>query len=398
VIVRGIAALPGVTKEFFQSHCEVAQQLATRLGFEPGIVTGLGQLYERWDGKGQPQGLKGEAVAPAVRAVSLVQDALTFHRLGDLESAVAMVRERRGVAYDPAMADAFCASAATIMSGLDDPVRWETVVALEPGQRRTLSESELHVACEAMADFTDVKSPFMIGHSHRVAELAGAAARNCKLPAQDRAALQRAALLHDIGRSGITSRIWSKPGALSDQEWDQVRLYPYHTQRILSRPASFEAVSAIAASHRERLDGRGYHRGLAGSALSTPARILAIADAYCAMLEERPYRSARSPEYAAMELRRAASEGHADSEITEAVLDAAGHRTAALPGGAIAGLTEREVEVLRLVARGKRKREIASELSIAEKTADNHVQHIYEKIGVTTRAAAALYAVQRGLL
>jgi hypothetical protein len=118
-IVRGLATIPGMTREFFTSHCEVAQQLATRLGFEPAIVTGLGQLYERWDGKGMPRGRKGEEVVPAVRVVTLVQDAVTFHRLSGLDAAIAAVRERRGTAYDPAIADRFCETAAHLMADID---------------------------------------------------------------------------------------------------------------------------------------------------------------------------------------------------------------------------------------------------------------------------------------
>jgi HD-GYP domain-containing protein (c-di-GMP phosphodiesterase class II) len=397
-IVRGLATIPGMTKEFFTSHCEVAQQLATRLGFEPEIVAGLGQLYERWDGKGMPRGLKGEEVVPAVRVVTLVQDAITFHRLSGQEAAVAVVRERRGAAYDPAIADRFCETAAHLMADIDDLDRWERVLAMEPGKQIALSGDELDVACGAMADFADIKAPFTVGHSHRVGELAVAAAAVARLPARDAAALGRAACLHDIGRSGVSAAIWSKPGPLAEREWDLVRLYPYHTARILRRPAGLKPVAEIAASHRERLDGSGYHRGLSQSALNAQSRLLAIADAYCAMTEDRPHRPARSPDYAASQLRQDAAAGAFDPELTEAVLVAAGHARKHSAAEPPAGLSSREIEVLRLLARGKRKREIAQELFLAEKTVDNHVQHIYEKIGVTTRAAAAVFAVERGLL
>lgn len=397
-LARGLATIPGMTKEFFTSHCEVAQQLAMRLRFEPEIVTGLGQLYERWDGKGMPYGLKGEEVTPAVRVVSLVQDAVIFHRLSGLDSAIAVIRERRGAAYDPAIADRFCETAAHIMADIDTLDRWERVLAMEPGKQIVLSNDELDVACGAMADFADIKLPFTIGHSHHVGELAVAAARIAHLPSRDAETLGRAACLHDIGRSGVSAAIWSKPGPLTEREWDLVRLYPYHTERILRRPAGLKQVAEIAASHRERLDGSGYHRGLTQSGLSAQSRLLALADAYCAMTEERPHRPARSPDYAATQLRADAASGLFDPDLTEAVLAAAGHAKPHRTAEPAAGLSAREIEVLRLLARGKRKREIAQELFLAEKTVDNHVQHIYEKIGVTTRAAAAVFAVEHGLL
>jgi HD-GYP domain-containing protein (c-di-GMP phosphodiesterase class II) len=397
-IVRGLATLPGMTKEFFTSHCEVAQQLAARLGFEPAIVAGLGQLYERWDGKGLPRGLKGEEVAPAVRVVSLVQDAITFHRLSGLDSAIAVVKARRGAAYDPAVADRFCAVASRLLVDIDQIDRWEQVLSMEPGRGVMLREAELDTACQAMADFVDIKAPFTIGHSRRVGELAAAAAVTARLPARDADLLRRAAWLHDIGRAGVSAAIWAKPGPLSEREWDSVRLYPYHTERILKRPAPMSAVAEVAASHRERLDGSGYHRGLSHAGLNAQVRLLAAADAYCAMTEERPHRAALSADQAAAQLRFEAGAGTFDPELTEAVLTAAGHGRKHAAVEPAAGLSAREIEVLRLLARGRRKREIAQELFLAEKTVDNHVQHIYEKIGVTTRAAAAVFAVERGLL
>jgi DNA-binding CsgD family transcriptional regulator len=197
---------------------------------------------------------------------------------------------------------------------------------------------------------------------------------------------------------GVSAGVWTKAGALSEREWEQVRLHPYYTERVLARPGRLARLGALAALHHERLDGSGYHRGAPAALLSPAARILAAADAYQAMTEPRPYRPARGAELAADELRREVRAGRLDRDAVDGVLAAAGHRVQRGRRPFVAGLTEREVEVLRLVARGHSKKEIAARLVIAEKTADNHVQHIYEKIGVSTRAGATLFAMEQHLL
>jgi len=176
-----------------------------------------------------------------------------------------------------------------------------------------------------------------------------------------------------------------------------VRLHPSLTERMLHQSAALAPLAAIAVAHRERLDGSGYPRGLSGSAISRPARILAAADAYQAMREPRPYRPPRSPEEAAAELRADVKAGRLDADAVEAVLGAAGHRVPGRRGGP-AGLTAREVEVLRLLARGLSNKEIAARLVISPKTVGNHVEHIYAKIDASTRATASLFAMQHGLL
>jgi HD-GYP domain-containing protein (c-di-GMP phosphodiesterase class II) len=376
----------------------VAARLAERLGFDESIRRGLGQLYERWDGRGLPRGLKGETIMPAVLIVALAQDAVVAHRLGGVAAAVVTVRERRGGAYDPAHADGFCQAADHLLAGLDDEPSWETVLALEPGRRVVLTEAQLDAACAAMADFTDIKSPYLLGHSTGVAALAAAAAARAGLPAADVVAIRRAGLLHDLGRVGVSAGIWGKPGPLSEREWERVRLHPYYTERVLARPAGLAALGALAAAHHERLDGSGYFRGLPAVLLTPGARLLAAADVYQALTEPRPYRPARPPEAAAAEARREVRAGRLDGDMVEAVLAAAGHRVRPTRRQAVAGLSARELEVLRLIARGLTVRAVAGRLSVSPKTADNHVQHIYTKIGVSTRAGAALFAMEHGLL
>lgn len=397
-LAQGVMTAGPITKRTFAGHCEVAQRLAARLGFGESIIRALGQLYERWDGKGTPNGSKGEAIAPAVLIVALAQDVVTFQRLSGDDAAVAMVRQRKGSAYAPYIADCFFQYASELLTGLEQEQSWETVLALEPGSHLYLTEMELDNACEVIADFADIKSPYTSNHSRRVAELAYNAARQAGLPENDAVFIWRAGLLHDLGKVGISTAIWTKAGSLTEREWEQVRLHTYYTERVLARPQGLARIGQLAGLHHERLDGSGYHRGAKADALSVQARLLATANAYQAVTEERSHRPALTPEAAADILKKGVRAGHFDSEAAKAVLVAAGHRVRPARRELVGGLSEREVEVLRLVARGHSMKQIAGLLTIAEKTVDNHIQHIYNKIGVTTRAGATLYAMEQDLL
>jgi HD-GYP domain-containing protein (c-di-GMP phosphodiesterase class II) len=209
--------------------------------------------------------------------------------------------------------------------------------------------------------------------------------------------LRRAGLLHDVGRIGVSNAVWDKPGALSESEMERVRMHPYLTQRTFSRSPRLAPLADLAATHHERLDGSGYPRAIAGGALSPEARLLAAADAYQAMSELRPHRPARSPEDAARELREEVRRGRLDADAVDAVLGAAGHRVARRRDGP-AGLTHRELEVLALLARGLSNKAIAAQLVVSPKTVGHHIEHIYRKIGCSTRAGASLFAMQHGLL
>jgi HD-GYP domain-containing protein (c-di-GMP phosphodiesterase class II) len=397
-VAQGLLGMQATAKASFAGHCEVGQRLGERLGFGDGIIRALGQLYERWDGRGLPNGLKGEDIELSVRLVTLAQDALTFFWLGGREAALAIARERRGTAYDPRIADCFGERAAPLLDGLADEPSWETVLASEPGPRIWLGEAQFDRACAAIADFADIKSPYTLGHSSGVAQIAAQAARRCGLPASDVTTIRRAGLLHDVGRVGVSTGIWDKPGPLTDREWERVRLHPYYTERVLARPAVLAHLGSLAALHHERLDGSGYHRSLTAAALSPAARILAAADVYHAMIEPRAHRPARAPEEAAGELRRQVRSGRLDGNAVDGVLAAAGHHLRPVRRDLVAGLSEREIEVLRLIAHGNTMKQIAGRLTIVEKTVDNHIQRIYIKIGVSTRAGATLFAMEQDLL
>lgn len=381
----------------FQASCEAAQSLAGQLGFEPAVQRALGQTFERWDGRGFPGGARGEEIALAARIVQIAEEAEVFARLGGVEGAVAIVRRRAGASHDPALAERFSRVAADLLGELEREPVWEAVLAAEPGRPRRLAPERLDGALAAIAQFADLKSASTVGHSSGVADLAARAAERFGLPEADVVLVRRAALVHDLGRVGVSSGVWDRPGPLTAGQWEQVRLHPYYTERVLARATGLAAIGALAALHHERLDGSGYHRGAPAFLLPPAARLLAAADVYHALTEPRPHRAALAPEAAADELRREARAGRLAGDAVDAVLQAAGHRVRrrrAWP----AGLSAREVEVLRLLVRGRSNREVARALVIAEPTVAAHVRHIYDKIGVASRAGAALFAMQHGLL
>jgi HD-GYP domain-containing protein (c-di-GMP phosphodiesterase class II)/DNA-binding CsgD family transcriptional regulator len=271
------------------------------------------------------------------------------------------------------------------------------VIDAEPALRVTVSGDGFDAALLAIADFVDLKSPYTLGHARAVAELAAATASRLNLSEDEIGVLRRAALVHDLGRLGVSNAIWDKPGRLGVGEWERVRMHPYLTERMLHQSPALAPLGEIAVQHRERLDGSGYPRGLSGGAISRPARILGAVDAYQSMRELRPHRAALDPDMAAAELQADARAGKLDAEAVAAVLAAAGHdipRRHEWP----AGLTNREIDVLRLLARGLSSKQIATELVITPKTARNHIEHIYTKIDASTRVGASLFATEHGLL
>ena len=378
-------------------HAALARSLGEQLELPDDVLDALGAAYEQWDGRGWPGQLKGEEVPLAARIAQLAEFTEVAFRVGGASAAENLARARRGKQFDPALADVIVHHAEAVMSGLDAVATWDAVIGGEPALAVVLSGDRFDSALAAIANFVDLKSPYTLGHARAVADLAAAAGADLGLPKPDARTLRRAGLVHDLGRLGISNSIWDKPGPLGPGEWERVRLHPHITERMLQQSAALAPLGAIAVQHRERLDGSGYPRGLAGTAIGRPARILAAADAYQAMREPRPYRPPRSPDDAAFELRGDARAGRYDGDVVEAVLGAAGHRIARRRAGP-AGLTQREVEVLRLLARGLSNKALAGRLVISPKTVANHVEHIYAKIGASNRAQASLFAMQHGLL
>ena len=378
-------------------HARLARTLAGQLDLPGTVREGVGAAYEQWDGRGWPGTLKADAIPVAARIAQLAEFMEVAHRVGGMAGATALARRRAGRQFDPALAALLCTRAEEIFGGLEAAPAWRTVIAAEPALAVELSPDQLDRALAAIANFVDLKSPFTLGHSVAVAELAEEAGRRLGLPPGQGLALRRAGFVHGFGRLGVSNSIWDRPGPLSTGEWERIRMYPYLTERMLHQSAALAPLGEIAVQHRERLDGSGYPRGLSGGAISRPARLLGAADAYASMREPRPHRPARPAGEAAAEMRAEVRAGRLDGTAVDAVLEAAGHRLPRRREG-LAGLTAREVEVLILLARGLSNKQIAERLVITPKTAGNHVEHIYAKIGASSRAAAAMFAVQHGLL
>jgi HD-GYP domain-containing protein (c-di-GMP phosphodiesterase class II) len=387
----------------FSSGCEVADMLAQRLSFGADVRESLRFTFERWNGNGYPSHAKGETIPLPMRIVHLSHDMEAIGRLFSPDQAVEAARERSGRTYDPALAELFVAHGRGWFERLADAEPWDAVLALEPTPHRILTGAELDDALTVVADFIDLKSPYMGGHSRRCAGVAGDAGEVLGLEDDAVVDLRRAALVHDFGTTVVPNSIWDKPGPLTRAEFDRVELHPMVTEQMLRRSPALAALNPVASAHHERCDGSGYHKRLRAKDEDMGACVLAATEVYVGLTTERADRPAFEPAAAAKELRRLESDGVLEPRASRAVLVAAGHgepqtslggKRQQNPGG----LTRREVEVLRLAARGLTTGQIADRLYISPKTADHHIQHIYGKIRVSTRAAAALWAMEQALV
>jgi HD-GYP domain-containing protein (c-di-GMP phosphodiesterase class II) len=384
----------GQTVSVFSAHCEVAMRIGERLGLPANVRRNLGQLYERWDAHGFPNHLAGEAITPAVRVVLIVQDALALLDIMPMERAAPVITGRSGGPYDPAVVDAFVPLMPRLLAPVSDEEAWAAAMAFDTAEDAILSEDEIDAVSEVIADFIDLKSPLIAGHSRAVAALADAAARAARMSEAARAEMRRAALWHDIGYIAIggTARFDTAEGS------ERSRLHPYFAGRMVPRAPGLAAIGSIIAEHHERLDGSGFHRGVRASDLSANGRLLAVAEAYQNLVEDRPFRVTLSPPQAAERLRDEVKQGALDGEAVAAVLEAAGQGRRGKKVTFVAGLTAREVNVLQHLVRGTTTKEIGAALGLSPKTVDNHIQSIYGKIGVKTRGGATLFAMEHGLL
>lgn len=371
----------------FRTACEVADVFAKRLGMGEPVVEALRTSFERWNGRGLPHGVKGEAIPVPMRVAQLSQELEILARLDGIAVALEIIGQRRSRAYDPRLTDLALRHGAGWWAAIEPVDPWDAALAGAP-PCPDLDHDGIHDALLVLADFADLKSPWIGGHSREVAALA----REAGGPAAE-----EAALVHDLGRVAVPNTIWDKPGPLTRDERDRAEAHTLATDQLLRRLPITSALAPIACAGHERLDGSGYHRGATAAQLDGAQRVLAAADCYQAMVSDRPHRRARTPLAAAEELRAMGSRGELDGESVERVLAAAGHRRSSRPAQP-AGLSARELEVLRLVTLGLTTRAIAEQLVISTKTADHHIQHIYTKIGVSTRGAAALFAIEHGIL
>jgi HD-GYP domain-containing protein (c-di-GMP phosphodiesterase class II) len=390
VLARG-PKVAKIVEESARADCEVGADLTQRLKLPEAVRRAVLCAFERFDGKGSPSGLAGEEVSQAARFAAVGFAAVMFDAVGGVALAVETVTRWSGRALDPASAAIYLEAPSELLKVSNPDDLWAAVVDTEPQPRR-LFRDDVHLdeALAGFGDAADLKTPFFQGHSRGVALLARSASTYAG--SVDPVIAYRAGLVHDLGRVAVPTGVWERPGALRADEWELVRLHPYHSGRILARSPVLEPLQAIVSRHHERADGSGYPAGVRGGDLDATARLLAAADVWHALGEPRPHRAALSQAAAS----RVISGLPLDRDAVRALLRAADAPPPSFPPLPV-DLTERELEVLRLLASGRTKRQIAGELFISHSTVHTHTVHIYAKCGVSTRAGLAMFAMQHGL-
>jgi HD-GYP domain-containing protein (c-di-GMP phosphodiesterase class II) len=395
-VARALTA-PSLGSALARAQCDQAVALASDLTMGDRTTRALGQVYERFDGSGHPGRAAGAEIELSARVLHVANVVEILHRHGGRTRATDEVQARRGGHLDPALCDAFLADAASFWPALEAPSVWDAYIDAEPAPARVVDGDRLDGVAVAFGRYADLKSPWRLGHSRAVADLAAAVAAAVGLAGADAKALRNAALLHDIGIVCVENGVLDKRGPLNPAEWERVRLHAYYTERILARVPALAPAGWLAGAHHERCDGSGYPHRVASAGVARPARLLACADVYTALGEARPHRAPLPSRDVVRILRDEARAGRLCAQSVEETLEAAGHAPrarATLP----AGLTSREAQVLARLARGLTNKEMGAALGISPRTVQHHVEHIYEKLGISTRAAAALFAARHDLV
>lgn len=375
-----------------RAQCDQSIHLAEIVQVSEEIRGALAQACERFDGKGAPNAIEGEALATSTRLLHIADILeICLHRSG-VDYARSELQQRAGKHLDPMLVRAALPDLPELARLVSGTSVWEAFLEAEPG--RHAERADATRVATAFAHFADVKSVYTLGHSTRVADIAARAGAAIGLGDEALEDLRAAALLHDVGRVSVPNGIWDKPGPLGAAEWERVRLHAYYTERIALRAPAWARAAKIAAGAHEKPNASGYHRGLPLAALTVEERLLAAADVYAALLEPRAHRPAIDAARAADVMRSEVKERNLDAAAVDAVL---GGGVLSRPR-APSGLSDREVEVLRHLARGKTNKEIGSLLGISARTVQNHVAHVYDKAGVYSRAGAALFATENNLL
>jgi HD-GYP domain-containing protein (c-di-GMP phosphodiesterase class II) len=393
---RFLAEVPAHGRELSRASCEVSAALGRRLGLPGGAILALDEVYERFDGNGFPAGRAADELTLAARIVHVAEQVVLGHYDGGGGAARTRVARRAGGQLDPEVSSTFESHADDLLSLLDEADLLAIILEAEPPPRATVPADRHEHVSTAFATFADLKGRFLLGHSAHVARLAGEAAELSGYDADACRTVRTSALFMDIGRVGVSSAIWDRPGRLGPVEWERVRLHSYWTERILRRCRALERLAPLAPAHHERLDGSGYHRAARGIELSAGERLLQASDVFAALTEPRPHRPALTRADAARALQAEVPARRLDADAVGAVVEAAGlpHRPASWPND----LTQREVEVQRVLARGLTNREIADVLIVSPRTVQHHLASVYDKIGVRSRAGAAVFAIEQGLV
>lgn len=294
-------------KDMVQIRCERGEQIARMLDLPEDTARAIRSLDEHWDGHGHPDGLKGKDIPLLSRILGLAQTMEVFFTTYGVSAAFDMLQERRGTWFDPSLVDVFLPVRAdrAFWDRLKYDDLQDQIVRLEPEDSILIADdARVDRIAEAFAKVVDAKSPWTYLHSENVAEIAVGIGEVLSLSRNELRKLRRAALLHDIGKLGISNLILDKPSPLTDQERDEMKGHARKTREILARVNCFSEIATLAASHHERLDGAGYYQGLEGDAISTSARILTVADVYDALTSDRPYRRASTSDEALEIMRR----------------------------------------------------------------------------------------------
>ncbi|MBN1450363.1 MAG: HD domain-containing protein, partial [Anaerolineales bacterium] len=368
--------------------CEVAVRVAQRLDMPPGVQNAVRYYLERWDGKG-PFGLRGDEIPLSARLLHMALKADACNTVHGRDAAETIALERKGKLFDPHVVDVFLSVAreSNLWEILAKQDLWEVVLELEPDSPyRTIEETRLDDVALAAADFVDLKSPATVTHSRETAYFAECIARRLGLPESEITTIHRAALVHDLGHLALPSHILLNQDQLSEVDKEKLRLHPYYTERVLSRMPVLASIAAIAGMHHERLNGTGYYRGLSGDELPVSACILALADDFQERLQASRHHTTPDPQDVLKSMQP--DIGPLFSPDCYAALAEELGGTAPQPRprrDRPAGLTNREVEVLQHVAKGDTNRQIAQALVISERTVAHHLEHIYDKIGISSR-------------
>jgi HD-GYP domain-containing protein (c-di-GMP phosphodiesterase class II) len=322
-----------ISRELMETRCDRGAEIARRMRFSEAVAQGIHNLDEHWDGGGQPRGLRAAAIPIYARIALVAQVIDVFHVANGIDAANREVQSRSGSWFDPQVVAAFTrvAQNSQFWDTLCSGSLQQAIFALEPAQRSSIvDEDYLDDIAAAFAQVVDSKSPYTSGHSERVTLVADLIAEQMGVSAEQRRWLKRAALLHDIGKLGVSNSILDKPGKLDPAEWAVMQMHAVHTRTILSRIAAFGDLADIAAAHHERLDGNGYPLGLRGDQIALETRLITVADIFDALTADRPYRAAL-PITGALEIMGGMVGTQIDADCFSALRQAIRH-----PGSALA--------------------------------------------------------------